>query len=189
MKFLILHGTGANHTSHWFPWLKSELENLGHEVWVPELPNADRPNIQKYNNLLLNSNWDFNDSVVIGHSSGSVAILGLLQALPEGTRTNTAILAGSFTKRLSESPSWEMLRELFENPFDFEAIKQKADKFIFIHSKDDPICDINEARELCGKVEGEMIEFDGMGHFTTRLDPRFTEFPELLDIIKTKILV
>lgn len=189
MKFLILHGTSADHSKQWFPWLKSKLEKLGHEVWVPDLPDAERPNIQKYNSLLFNSGWDFNDCVVIGHSSGSVAILGLLQALPEDVKINTAVLVGAFTKRLSESPSWEMLRELFEKPFDFEAIKQKADKFIFVHSKDDPTCDINEARELCGQVNGEMIEFDGMGHFTTEQDTRFTEFPELLDVIKSKILL
>ncbi len=189
MRFLILHGTGADHTSHWFPWLKSELENLGHEVRVPDLPDSDRPNIGKYNNLLLNSEWDFDNSVIIGHSSGSVAILGLLQALPENTKIQAAVLVGAFTKRLSESPSWEMLRELFEKPFDFETIKQKSNKFIFIHSKDDPVCNIDEAIELCGQVGGEMIEFDGMGHFTTRLDPRFIKFPELLEIIESKILL
>lgn len=189
MKFLILHGTSADHSKHWFPWLKSELENLGHEVWVPDLPDAERPNIQKYNNLLLNSGWDFNDSVIIGHSSGAVAILGLLEALPEDVKINAAILAGAFTKRLSESPSWEMLKELFEKPFDFETIKQRVNKFIFAHSKDDPICDINEARELCWAVNGEMIEFDEMGHFTTSHDPRFIKFPELLDVIKSRILL
>lgn len=189
MKFLILHGTDADSSKHWFPWLKSELESLGHEVWVPDLPDSDRPNIQKYNDLLLNSDWDFKDSVIIGHSSGSVAILGLLQALPSDVKINTAVLAGAFTKRLSESPSWEMISELFDKPFDFETIKQRADKFLFIHSKDDPVCDINEARKLCSQVDGEMIEFDGMGHFTTKLNPSFTKFPELLEVIKTKILL
>ena len=188
MKFLILHGTRSDHTKHWFPWLKAELEKLGHEVWVPDLPNANRPNIGNYNKLLLNSGWDFNDSVVIGHSSGAVAILGLLPELPNGAKIKTAILAGSFTKRLSQSPSWEMLRELFEEPFDYEAIKQKADNFLFVHSRDDPVCDIDQARELCRQVKGEMIEFDQMGHFTTSHNPKFTKFPELLEIIKSKIL-
>lgn len=187
MKFVILHGTDASHESNWFPWLKAELESLGHEVWVPDLPNSQRPNIHRYNEALLKDGYDFNGSVVIGHSSGSVAILGLLEALPKDVRIHTAVMAGAFTKRLSESPSWEMLQELFHEPFNFESIKQKSGQFIFVHSNDDPFCPINDARELCGSLNGEFIEFDGMGHFSKKLDPRFDTFPELLDIINQKV--
>lgn len=189
MNFLILHGTGADHTSNWFPWLKAELEKLGHEVWVPDLPDADRPNIQKYNDLLLHQGWDFNNSVIIGHSSGSVAILGLLQALPAGTKINTAILVGAFTKRLSESPSWEMLRELFDEEFDYDEIKSKATRFIFVHSGDDPYCPIEDARTLCKDLDGKFVELDSMGHFSESLDPRFDKLPELLEIIEDDVLL
>jgi len=189
MKFLILHGTDADSSSHWFPWLKDELEKLGHEVWVPDLPRADRPNIDRYARYLFAQDWDFTDNVIIGHSSGAVAILGLLQKMPDRTKISTAILAGAFTKRLAENPSWSMLRELFDKAFDFEAIKQKSDRFIFVHSKDDPYCPIEDARELCKNLAGEFIELDGMGHFTTKLDPRFSKFPELLEIIKTEIIL
>lgn len=193
MKFLLLHGTSATSKSNWFPWLKAELEKLGHEVWAPDLPDADRPNIETYWKYLSeNSNgWDFSDNVWIGHSSGAVAILGLLQKLPQETKINSAILAGAFTKRLAESPSWAMLKDLFDeafDSFDYEKIKQKSDKFIFVHSKDDPICDIDQARELHDLIGGEMIEFEGMKHFSVKQDPRFTEFPELLEIVKTKVL-
>lgn len=188
MKFVILHGTSADHESNWFPWLRKQLEESGHEVWVPDLPDADRPNIEKYNKLLLDSGYDFSDSVVIGHSSGAVAILGLLQALPEDTKIYTAILVGSFTKRLSESPSWDMLRELFDKPFDFDSIKQKSGKFIFVHSEDDPYCPIDQAEFLYSKLGGEFVRFKDKGHFTKRLDPSFDKFPEILDIIKQKVL-
>lgn len=188
MKFLILHGTRSSGKGNWFPWLKAELEALGHEVWAPDLPDADRPNIKKYNKFLLNQGWDFNDNVIIGHSSGSVAILGLLEALPEEMKINTAVMVGSFTKRLSESPSWEMLKELFEKPFDFDGIKQKSGKFIFVHSKDDPYCPLDQAEELKEKLDGEMVLFDDLGHFTLSRDPRFDKFPELLEIIKTKVI-
>lgn len=188
MKFIILHGTSADHESNWFPWLKEELEKLGHEVWVPNLPDADRPNIEKYNKFLLGESYDFSDSVIIGHSSGAVAILGLLQALPEGTKINTAVLVGSFTKRQVESPSWEMLKELFDSPFDLESIKQKADKFIFIHSEDDPYCPIDQAEFLHSKLGGDFVRFKNKGHFTQKLDPSFDKFPEILKIVEEKII-
>jgi uncharacterized protein len=188
VKFLILHGTSSNSQGNWFPWLQKELEKLGHEVWTPDLPDSDRPNIQKYNEYLLSQGWDFNESVIIGHSSGAVAILGLLPALPKEVKINTAVLVGSFTKRLSESPSWEMLKELFEVPFDFGAIKQRADEFLFIHSEDDDISPIAQAEYLCEQVGGEIIRFKDKGHFSLRQNPKFNEFPELLEIIKTKIL-
>ncbi len=187
MKAVILHGTNSNHTSNWFPWLKTELEKLGYEVWVPDLPANGRPNIERYNSFLLSQGWDFNDNLIVGHSSGAVAILGLLPALPEDVKINTAILAGSFTKRLSEDPSWEMLSELFYEPFDFEIVKQKAKQFIFVHSEDDPYCPIEQAEELHHKIGGEFIRFKDMKHFGVKLDPRFSKFPELLDIIKQKV--
>lgn len=186
MKILLLHGTGGNHESSWFPWLKAELEMLGHDVWVPDLPQADTPSIKRYNKFLLDRNWDFDNSIIVGHSSGSVAIMGLLTELPKDVTINTAILIGTFTERLSDSPSWGMLKELFTEPFDYEAIRQKAKQFIFIHSEDDPYCPIEQAEEVHAKLGGEFIRYTDKGHFSRHLDPQFEKFPELLELIKQK---
>lgn len=186
-RAVILHGTKGDHTENWFPWLKNELEKLGYEVWVPDLPHADRPNMSRYNEFLLSQGWDFQDNLIVGHSSGSVAILGLLQALPETAKVNTAILVGSFTERLAKDPSWDMLTELFYKPFDFESIKKKAGQFIFVHSDNDPFCPLEQAQELHAKLGGEFVLMPGMGHFTMKLDQRFDKFPELLQLIKQKV--
>src|SRR3954465_5483391 len=77
-RAIILHGTSAQPTSNWFPWLKTKLESEGYEVWVPQLPDADAPNRDTYADFLFNSGWDFTDSIVIGHSSGAVEVLNLL---------------------------------------------------------------------------------------------------------------
>lgn len=185
-RAVILHGTNADSQSNWFPWLRAELESIGYEVWVPDLPGAERPNLARYNELLLGRGWDFQDNVLIGHSSGSLAALGLLQALPADVTVDRVYLLGAFTERLAEDPSWEALRELFEKPFDFKHIKQKAKEFIFIHADNDPYCPIEQARELQSKLDGEFIVMPGMGHFSAGLDPRFTKFPELLELIKEK---
>ncbi len=178
---LILHGTGANSQSNWFPWLKVELEKHGWKVLVPDLPGAEKPNIVRYNNFILsNQEWFFNDeSVIIGHSSGSVAILGLLQALPESVKINMSILVGSFKDDLRRDD----LKELFLQPFHFEKIKQRSKKFIFIHSDNDPHCPLDHAQYLSEQLGGELIVLKGQGHFNLEAGEQYRQFPFLLDLL------
>ena len=82
---LILHGTSSNPHANWFDWTKEKLEFSNFKVWVPQLPQADHPDMVTYKDYIFRQGWDFNsDSVIIGHSSGAVAVLSLLEALPEG---------------------------------------------------------------------------------------------------------
>lgn len=161
---LILHGTGSDSKANWFPWLKSELLKKEYKVWVPDLPHAEKPNIERYNAFLFgNKDWVFDqDSFLIGHSSGAVAILGLLSELPEDTVVDTCILVGSFKDDLG----WESLEELFEKPFDFEKIKKHAKRFVFIHSDNDPYCPLDHAKFLSEKLEGKLIIIKDQGHFS-----------------------
>lgn len=52
-NILILHGTDGKKTHNWFPWLKEQLKSRGWNVWVPNLPCAERPNLKRYNNFIL----------------------------------------------------------------------------------------------------------------------------------------
>lgn len=172
---LILHGTGATPESNWFSWLKKELEKKGYKVWLPQLPQADKPNLGRYSKFLLSRNWDFNqDSVIIGHSSGAVATLGLLQALPEGTKVDTCILVGTFNGSLG----WDNLKDLEKVKFDWGKIKSKARKFIFLHSDDDPHCPLDHAKFQAKKLDGELIIKPGEQHFMIE------KLPFLLTLLK-----
>ena len=179
---LILHGWQGHSQENWFPWLKKELENEGYKVWVPDLPDSQEPNMEKWcNHILNNPEWELNEeSIIIGHSSGAVAVLGLLERLSEKNITiHHAICVAAFKDSLKE----KALEGLFEQELDFPKIRKAADKITFIHSTDDPYCPMEHASYLAVKTGGKLIIQHGEKHFSTATDPKFTEFPFLLELI------
>ncbi|MDO8265407.1 MAG: alpha/beta hydrolase [Candidatus Saccharibacteria bacterium] len=180
-RFLILHGIDGSPDSNWFMWLKGVLIGKGYEVWLPQLPDSHKPNTEKYNKFLLsNKKFKFDeDTVIIGHSAGAVEILSLLQELPKNTKVAGAILVSAFIDNLN----WDALDELFINPLDFEKIKSHCSKFVFVHSDNDPYCPLQQAEFLTEKTDGELIIFEGQGHFNLELGPQYKKFPEIIEII------
>jgi predicted alpha/beta hydrolase family esterase len=182
-KFLILHGTDGTPDSNWFMWLKGVLVGKGHKVWLPQLPDADKPSTEKYTKFLL-SNPDFKfdkDTIIIGHSSGAVEILNLLQHLPNDAVIKAAILVSVFKDDLK----WDSLTELFTEPLDFKAIKSHCPKFIFVHSDNDPYSPIEHSKYLARGTGGRLTVLEGQGHFNTEIGPQYKQFPQLLEIIET----
>lgn len=182
---MILHGTKGNSQENWFPWLAEELISRGWKTWVPDLPQADRPSIKRYNDFILrNPDWEFDsESIIVGHSSGAVAVLGLLQELPDKTKIDTCYLVGAFKDNLN----WDTLDELFTVPFNYEKIRNGASKFIFIHSDNDPYCPLDHAKYLTQKLDGELIILKNQKHFSVSTSgKKYRKFPYLLRIINLK---
>jgi len=179
---LILHGTGSNSQGNWFPWLKDKLENLGYTVWVPDLPRSNEPNIERYNQYIFaNKNWSFNkESILVGHSSGAVATLGLLQSLPNDQKVKACFLISAFKNDLG----WDSLDGLFKKPFNYKKIRKKASKFILLHSDDDPYCPLFHAKYITRKLDGKLIVKKGQGHFNLEKNSEYKQFPFLLETIK-----
>lgn len=184
MKFVILHGTGGSSKGNWFPWLKTELEKQGHKVWVPDLPDATKPNSEKWKEY-FHANIPFpydEETILIGHSAGAVASLYILQSLEEPIRG--AILVGAFNYPLGRDD----LVELFAEPLEFEFVKDNASKIIFLHSDNDPSCPLEGAKDLASKLDAKIVVLPGLKHFSYGDDPRFTELPEILPLIQEVLL-
>lgn len=180
-KYLILHGTNASPDDNWFMWLKGKLIGKGHQVWLPHLPNSKEPNSETYANFLL-SNKDFvidSETVIIGHSSGAVETLRLLEKID--VTIKAAILVSAFKDDLG----WGALAGLFQSPFDFETIKLHCDKFIFVHSDNDPYVPLEHAEYLSERLNAELTIVEGQGHFNTESSPDYKQFPQLIEILRS----
>lgn len=180
---IILHGTEDTPYSNWLSWLRDELQKEGLSVWLPQLPDTNRPNPNKVIPFIL-KNCPFEmagETVLIGHSSGAVEILHLLPNLKN--KVAFSLLIGSFKD--NNYLKWEPLNELFSIPFDFEKCKNNCNKFIYVHSDDDPFCPIEEARYLHSQTGGKLIIIPGQKHFTTStMGDSYKQFPKLIGIIK-----
>lgn len=174
----ILHGTENNHTGNWFPWLADELKRRGYRVFSPDLPKAERPNIERYNKYIFD-HWTFDsDSIIVGHSSGAVAILGLLQELPDDVVIDTAILVAGFIDDLGDEDS-----ELFLKPFDYEIIKTKAKRFIVFQSDNDRYVEVRHGEALRDLLKAEYVFLPNQGHFNLEEGQKYKQFPEVLQKI------
>lgn len=180
---LILHGTDGYPTENWFDWLRIKLEKANWKVWVPQLPHAEKPSIRRYNEFVFgNKDWEFDeDSAIIGHSSGAVAILGILQNLPDDVIVDTCILVGAFKNNLD----WDALDDLFLDPFDFEKIKKHAKRVIFIHSDNDPYCPLEHTEYLSQQLDAKLRVIPGQKHFSVgSFGEKYKEFPLVLELLE-----
>jgi len=180
---LILHGTDFDKEqkqrfNNWFPWLASEIEKLGYSVWVPELPEAWHPDLNRYWNFL--KDFEYNpETILVGHSSGGTMVFGLLHKLPKDIKIKLAVSVAGFYK----DEGWGC-EGLFSQPYDWEKIKQQAQTIKLIWSPDDPYISAEQTDYLANKLSVKPDIFPGKKHFNLEGGEAFRQFPELLNIFK-----
>ena len=131
-KALVLHAWYATPTSDWYPWLKVELEKKGYEVWVPELPTMPTklPDVETMLKFVLDKNFVDENTVVIGHSLGSVLAL----RLAERTKFKKGILlaARDYNDLTPEHQSF------WQTMMNHELIKKNVTEWVCLISDNDP---------------------------------------------------
>ncbi len=176
-RVVLLHGNGNSHgTDNWFPYIKSALEDLGVECIAPDLPDNVLAR-KKYwfpfftDTLKLNSN-----DIVIGHSSGALAIL----KYAEDHKIGASILVGVYYTDLGYED--ERTSGYFDTAWAWEKIKADQEWTAIFASTDDPYIPITEPQFIRDKLGSEYFEFTDQGHFGGGTNPKL-EFPELLTFL------
>ncbi len=176
MKAIIIPGNGnTDIKENWYQEVKRGLEDLGLEVIAENMPDPELAR-KEYWIPFIKEKVSNGNCILIGHSSGAVAILKYL----EENKCNLAILVGvSYTDLNDEN---EKKSGYFNEPWKWERIKNNSKKIIIFSSKDDPYIPISEPLFIKEKVDAEYVEYNDEGHFGSDIGKK--NFPEIILFIK-----
>jgi predicted alpha/beta hydrolase family esterase len=182
VKVIFIHGNG-NCTSedNWFPYVKIELEKLGLIVIARQFPDPDLARASYWLPFLANELKADEKTILIGHSTGALAAM----RFAENNKLLGSILVGAMYTDLGIEK--ERLSGYFDQPWNWEAIKNNQQWIMQFASTDDPWIPIDEARFIHKNIESEYHEFTDQGHFGG--DYYKEKFPELVSVIKSRLLL
>ena len=182
-RVILVHRWSGGGADDWRPWLKSELEKLGFEVFSPTMPNVEEPVIEEWVNYLRGIVGEADsETYFIGHSIGCQTILRYLETLDKSVG-GAVFVAGWFKLANLEDEEVRKIAEPWMNaPIDKEKVKRVLPKSTLIISDNDPYNCFEENMRGFEDIVTKTVVVPGGGHFTE--DDGFKEFPKLLEEFK-----
>ncbi len=182
-KIIIVHQWMAGAEGDWRPWLRLELEKLGYEVFVPEMPDIDSPIIEKWVGKLAEVvGTPDKYTYFVGHSIGCQTIMRYLdsyQFKPLETVGGAVFVAGWFNlKNLEDQETIEVAKPWIETPINLNKVKTVLPKSTLIISNNDPYGCFEENIKKFAQFISNNIIIPNAGHFTSQ--DGFLEFPEII---------
>src|SRR3989344_8081593 len=185
-RIFLVHRWSGGQADDWRPWLKLELEKLGHQVFIPEMPDTDVPVIEKWVRKLREEvSMPDPNTCFVGHSIGCQAILRYLETIdtPVG---GAVFVAGWFNlENLVDDQVKEIAKPWLETPINLEKVKSTLPQSTLIISGNDPYGCLEENRKKFAEVVTKEIVVPNAGHFTE--DDGFTELLVVLDELREMI--
>lgn len=179
-RAIIVHGWEGNPSVNWFPWLKSELDKIGVEVLVPEMPNSMHPDQNDWVAYLSEVVGVPDEQVfLVGHSLGGITILKYLETLTGKQRVGGVMLAAAFP----EAIGLDELKSFFTLAVDYEKVRSVISGDIFaFQSDDDKYVPLRNGELLRDNLRAEVSVIHHGGHLNA--DAGYQQFPELLTQLK-----
>jgi predicted alpha/beta hydrolase family esterase len=180
MKAMIVPGNNNTDVSEiWIPYVKKSLEALGITVIAKNMPDAKLSRKQYWLPFIEAQVGDDPEVILIGHSSGAVAVLRYL----ENHSILGAIIIGAYDNDFGYEN--EKKSGYFDSEWHWEQIKKHTKWIIQFASTSDPYIPISNAHKIRDKLQTTYYEYPDQGHFSD--DVNKIEFPELIDALKKKI--
>ncbi len=181
MKVIFIHGNGGGTAEdNWFPYLKTEFEKMGLTVIAQTFPDNNLARASFWLPFLEKLGADEN-TIIIGHSSGATAAM----RYAENHKLLGSILIGACYTDLGD-PN-EKASGYYDQPWDWQGIKQNQKFIAQFHSLDDPYIPISQAHYIRDHLASDYYEFTNRGHFMLDQNSANIKFPEVVKIVKEKL--
>lgn len=181
-RAILVHRWSGGPNDDWRPWLKTELEKLGYQVLVPEMPDTHTPIIEKWVAKLTEvAGTPDKDTYFVGHSIGCQTILRYLETI------NTAVggavfVAGWFNlENLEDEESKKTAKPWINTSIDLNKVKSVLPKSTLIISDNDPYDCFEENKKKFEELGSKIIVLHNAGHITA--EDGFTELPQISEVL------
>ncbi len=174
-KALILHAWFSTPKDNWYSWLKAELEKKGYEVWLPELPTMPTKDLdlEAMLKFIMEHNFVDKETVVIGHSLGSVVAMRLAENIEFGKAILLA--AWDFNDLTPEHACF------WTRPIDHLRIRSNVKELVITISDNDPFITSLQAEEMAKRFGAKVLRVGTRGHYGA--EDGVTEVPEILEFV------
>ncbi|MBV9159061.1 MAG: alpha/beta fold hydrolase [Candidatus Kaiserbacteria bacterium] len=168
-KFVILHGFEGKPEMPRWQWVKAKLEELGHEVILPELPNTNDPSEKEQVAVALAATTYNANTVLVGHSLGAAVALKVAEKL----RTPIARLVtigGFIDTAFKDKP--RKFEKRFTWEFNGKAIRDNVRSFTVLQDPRDYAVSDEQAARLAELLDVPVtLGNSNEPHFTGETEP------------------
>ncbi len=138
-RVFLIHGWGGFPEEGWRPCLKEKLIEKGFEVFNLAMPDTNNPICTKWVDYLQKSVVTPNSNdYFVGHSLGVITILRFLETFKKDQSIGGAILVAGFARDLEYTGYKGEVSSFFNTKLNWEKIRKVCQKFVVIHSDNDP---------------------------------------------------
>jgi len=190
-KIFIVHGFGGIPNGGWIPWLMKELALNKIYACALAMPDSKKPVVSKWIEEITHAvnNSSDDEIFLVGHSMGVPAILRYFEQV-QNPKIKCAVLVSGLINPLEPEKIESNYRAIdsFVIPrIDLKKVKDKASKFIVLHSTDDPAVPFNNAEIISKELNCKLVKVEKGGHFFILSEPILYEFQELLELILEEV--
>ncbi|MBP6115144.1 MAG: serine hydrolase family protein [Neisseriaceae bacterium] len=189
----IIHGFQASPASHWFPWLKQQLNRRRINAHILSMPHPTDPKLAEWvAHLQARVNTPTANTYFVAHSLGCIMLLYYIATTPLSQPFGGMVLVSGFYEPLPPIPTLHPKLALeLENikshpPLHFDLIRSKVALSACVSSGDDAIVPTEFSQRLAQKLNAPHYLVDNGGHFLDR--EGFTKLPIVDQILKDMML-